>query len=238
MTCAAVGGAVEPYIFMSGRPAVDPIPGMPGDADAADAAMPAGPSGPAQRGVITAEVTAITKAGTTARLTAAAKVPRRRTGWSASDGRHKSATHPAIRASSRVALTTSRLPTGSGLPTSGPTGSPVVRDATYTAMTRAFPAVPSHSHSRVGRHSTTAAQIIWAQAMTRKNTPYRVYSAKCSNMTAKWIAAAPTDSEAKPPSRYGLAVASLVRALSSAKTGVLIPSMLGPSPTRPHPAEG
>jgi hypothetical protein len=137
MTCAAVGGAVEPYIFMSGRPAVVPMSPMPGIAGAAgvpgfDAmpAMPAGPSGPARAGVITAEVTATTKAGTAARLTAVPMAPNRRTGRAASEGRHRSATHPAIRASSRTMLTTSRPPAGSGWPTSGPIGKPVVRDAT------------------------------------------------------------------------------------------------------------
>jgi hypothetical protein len=61
--------------------------------------------------------------------------------------------------------------------------------------------MPSDSHSRDGRHSTSAAQISWAQAVTRKNTPNKVYSAKCSKMTVKWIAAAPADSEATPPRR-------------------------------------
>src|SRR6516164_1126757 len=71
MTCAAVGGAVEPYILMSGRPAVVPMspmpcsPGAPADAedDGDPEAMPAGPSGPAQPGVITAVVAATTSAG-------------------------------------------------------------------------------------------------------------------------------------------------------------------------------
>ncbi len=35
----------------------------------------------------------------------------------------------------------------------------------------AFPAMPSHSHVRDGRQSTTAAQIAWAQEMTRKKAP-------------------------------------------------------------------
>ena len=35
----------------------------------------------------------------------------------------------------------------------------------------AFPAMPSHSQGRDGRQSTTAAQIAWAQEMTRKKTP-------------------------------------------------------------------
>src|SRR5215472_16767423 len=97
---------------------------------------------------------------------------------------------------------------------------------------RAFPAMPSDSHSREGRHSTTAAQISWAQETTRKNTPYRAYSAKCSNMTAKWIAAAPTDSEARPPRIYGLAVGGVARTSWSVKTGALIPGMLGPAAAR------
>ena len=122
---------------------------------------------------MTAAVTTTTKAGTAAMLTAVPMVPKRRTGRSASEGRHSSAAHPAITASSRTALTTSSPPAGSGLPTSGPIGKPVVRDATYTTTTRAFPARPSHSQSRDGRHSTTAAHIIWAHAMTRKNAPYR-----------------------------------------------------------------
>ena len=93
------------------------------------AAMPAGPSGPAQPGVITAVVTAITAAGNAARLAMAANPVRRRTGRSASDGRHSSAAQPAIRASSRMVLTTSRAPNGSVWPLSGPNGRPVVRDA-------------------------------------------------------------------------------------------------------------
>jgi hypothetical protein len=91
--------------------------------------------------------------------------------------------------------------------------------------------MPSHSNSRDGRHSTTAAQIIWAQEITRKNAPYKAYSAKCSNMTAKWIAAAPTDSDARPPRIYGLAVAGVARTPWSLTTGALIPRMLG-SPAR------
>src|SRR5499427_10376731 len=91
---------------------------------------------------------------------------------------------------------------------------------------RAFPAAPSQSHGRDGRHSTKAAQISWAQEITRKNAPYRAYCAKCSNTTAKWIAAAPADSEARPPRIYGLAVAAGARTSSSVKTGALIPGML------------
>src|SRR5215470_4099028 len=241
MTCAAVGGAVDPYIFMSGRPAVVPMSPMPGIAGAAGvpgfAAMPAGPSGPARAGVITAAVTATTKAGTAARLATRATGPMRRTGLSASEGRHSSAAHPATRASSRTVLTTSSPPTGSVWPTSGPSGRPVVRDATYTATTRAFPARPSHSHSRDGRHSTTAAHISWAQEITRKNTPYSAYSAKCSNMTAKWIAAAPADSEARPPRIYGLAVVGVARSSWSVKAGALISRMLGPPARAGHRPE-
>src|ERR1022692_1072142 len=170
MACVAVGGAIVPYIRMSGRPEVDPIPGMPADpadpddpaapADPDDAdAMPAGPSGPAQPGVITAVVASITRAGTTSKAATAAKPPRRRTGRSTRAGRHKRAAHPAIRASSRIPLTTSRPPTGSGWLMSGPIGRPVVREARYTARTRAFPAMPSKSQNRAGRHSATAAQI-------------------------------------------------------------------------------
>src|SRR5215469_12877294 len=97
MTCAAVAGAVEPYIRMSGRPSVVPMSPMPGCAPGAAAddvipdAMPAGPSGPAQPGVITAVVAAITAAGIAAMLAIAAKPARLRTGRSASDGRHSSA---------------------------------------------------------------------------------------------------------------------------------------------------
>ena len=53
------------------------------------------------------------------------------------------------------------------------------------ARTMAFPAMPSHSHSRDGRHTRTVGQINWAQAITRKKTPYRVYSVKWLNTTAK-----------------------------------------------------
>jgi hypothetical protein len=77
MTWAAVGGAVEPYILMSGRPPVDPVPGMLAAADEPEA-MPAGPSGPAQPGVITAVVTAITAAGTATRPAIVPAVPRPR----------------------------------------------------------------------------------------------------------------------------------------------------------------
>src|SRR5215468_4265227 len=176
MTCAAVAGAVEPYIRMSDRPSVVPMsPILGDDADIAEPdnadAMPAGPSGPAQPGVITAVVTAITAAGTAASAAMAAKPVRRRTGWSASDGHNKTAAHPAISANSMIPHTTSRPPNGSVWPLSGPNGKPVMRDARYTAKMMAFPAMPSHSHSRDGRHITTAAQIIWAQAMIRKKTP-------------------------------------------------------------------
>src|SRR2546430_5422852 len=127
MTCAAVGGAVEPYTFMSGRREADSMPGMPGNPDdpapGAAAAMPAGPSGPAQPGTITVVVAATTKAGTAATLARAAR-PRRRTGRSARDGRHQSAAHQAIRANSRNTLTPSRPPNGSAWPASGPTGQP------------------------------------------------------------------------------------------------------------------
>jgi len=51
-----------------------------------------------------------------------------------------------------------------------------LRDATYTAITMAFPAMPSHSLSRHGRHSRTAGHISWAHETTRKKTPYTVYS--------------------------------------------------------------
>src|SRR5215831_6814861 len=228
MTCTAVGGAVEPYVFMSGSPAVDPMPGIPGDARDRDPgepdpdAMPAGPSGPAQPGVITAAVTAITRAGTAARRAKDAAAPRRRTGRSVSDGCASSTAHPVISANSRTVLTTSRPPNGSGRPLSGPIGRPVVRDATYTARMMAFPVRPSHSQGRDGRHSTTAAQISCAQEMTRKNTPYRAYWVKCPKMTVKWIAAAPADSEARPPRRYGLAVAGAARIPRSVNTGALM----------------
>ncbi len=78
------------------------------------------------------------------------------------------------------------------------------------------------SQGRNGRHSTTAAQISCAQEMTRKNTPYRAYWVKCPKMTVKWIAAAPADSEARPPRRYGLAVAGAARIPWSVNTGALI----------------
>src|SRR6185437_10623143 len=98
-TWGAVGGASEPYIFMSGWPAVVPMSPMPaapvldeaGPEEALPdddwAAMPAGPSGPAQPGVITAVVTAITAAGTAASAVTRA-APRGAAGRSASDGRH------------------------------------------------------------------------------------------------------------------------------------------------------
>jgi len=81
-----------------------------------------------------------------------------------------------------------------------------VRDATYTAITMAFPAMPSHSQSRDGRQSRTAGHITWAHEITRKKTPYSVYSSKCSNTTAKWMAAAPMERAARPPRRYGRTV--------------------------------
>src|ERR1700722_17169284 len=134
-------------------------------------AMPAGPSGPAQPGVITAVVAAITATGTAARAAARAKALRGATGRSARDGRHSSATETAISPNSSTQLTTSRAPTDSELCRSGPNGRPAVRDATYTAMTAAFPAMPSHSHSRDGRHSRITGHIICAQEITRKKTP-------------------------------------------------------------------
>src|SRR5262249_45645274 len=180
MTCAAAGGAVVPYILMSGRPPVEPMSPMPGMADAAaDAGDPdaarAGPSGPAQPGVITAAVTATTRAGIAATEAAVARGLRRRTGRSARDGRHSSAAHQAISAASRMTLTMSRAPTASGWLTSGPNGRPAVPDAPYTATIAAFPAMPSPSHHRDGRHSRTAGQISWAHEMTRKKTPYGTY---------------------------------------------------------------
>src|SRR5277367_1283888 len=113
-------------------------------------AMPAGPSGPAQPGVITAVVAAITTTGTATSAAAVATAPRRATGRSASDGRHSSAAQPTITPNSRTQLTTSSAPTDSGLCRSGPNGRPTVRDATYTAITMAIPAMPSHSQSRDG----------------------------------------------------------------------------------------
>src|SRR5215472_8211592 len=100
--CAAVAGAAEPYIRMSGRPSVVPMSPMPGcapgaaadDVDVIPDAMPVGPSGPAQPGVITATVAAITAAGITAMLAMAAKPVRRRTGRPARDGRHSRAAQP------------------------------------------------------------------------------------------------------------------------------------------------
>src|SRR5215470_16815059 len=193
---------------MSGLPSVVPMSPMPkfavldgGCEDMADDepdAMAAGPSGPAQPGVITALVAAITATGTATSAAALAKAPRRATGLSAMDGRHSSTAQPTISPNSRTQLTTSSAPTDSALCRSGPNGRPTVRDATYTATTTMFPAIPSQSQSRDGHHSRTAGQITWAQAITRKKTPYRVYSAKCSNTTAKWMAAAPIESAARP----------------------------------------
>jgi hypothetical protein len=105
-------------------------------------AMPAGPSGPAQPGVIAAVVAAITAAGTATSVATRATVPRRATGRSTRDGRHSSAAHPTISPNSRTQLTTSRAPTDSPWCKSGPNGRPTVRDATYTAITMAFPAMP------------------------------------------------------------------------------------------------
>src|SRR5215470_4601222 len=184
--------------------------------------MPAGPSGPAHPGVITAVVAAITAAGAAASAASRATGPRRATGRSASDGRHSTAAHPAIKANSKTQLITSSAPTGSAWCRSGPNGRPVLRDAAYTAITMAFPAMPSHSQGRDGRHSRIAGQISWAHAITRKKAPYKAYSAKCADMTAKWIAAAPTDSAARPPSRYGRTVAGPMRASSPARTEVLM----------------
>ena len=134
---------------MTGRTTLDDVPD----------AMPAGPSGPAQPGVITAVVAAITAAGTATSAAALTKAPRRATGRSAREGRHSSAAHPTISPNSRTQLTTSSAPTDSGLCTSGPNGRPTVRDATYTAITIAFPPMPSHSQSRDGRQSKTAGHI-------------------------------------------------------------------------------
>src|SRR5258707_1017524 len=152
---------------MSGWPSVVPMSPMPEvtvlDDDWPDddvpAAMPAGPSGPAQPGVITGVVTAITMAGTATSAATRATAPRCATGRSASDGRHRSAAHPTISPNSKTLLTTSSAPTDSAWCKSGPNGSPTVRDATYTAMTMAFPAMPSPSHSRDGRQSRTPGHI-------------------------------------------------------------------------------
>jgi len=109
-----------------------------------------------------------------------------------------------------------------------------VRDATYTAMTMAFPAMPSHIHGRDGRQSRTAGHIIWAHEITRKKMPYRVYSAKCSNTTAKWIAAAPTESAARPPRTYGRALTAGSALTSSLnRTPVLIPTDASFADVRP-----
>src|SRR5579862_5743293 len=93
-------------------------------------------------------------------------------------------------------------------------------------MTPAFPAMPSHSQSRDGRQIRTAGQISWAHEITRKKAPYSAYSSKCSNTTAKWMAAAPTESDARPPRRYGRIVGGLVPASLSSRTRVLIPPRL------------
>jgi hypothetical protein len=95
----------------------------------------------------------------------------------------------------------------------------------YTARTAAFPVMPSHSHSRDGRHSRTAGQISWAQERTRKKTPYSVESLKCSKTTAKWIAAAAADSDERAARRYGLVVADTTWVFSFARTGGLIVRM-------------
>ncbi len=140
-------------------------------------------------------------AGTATSAAARTTAPRRATGRSARDGRHSSAAHPTISPNSRTQLTTSSAPTDSAWCKSGPNGRPAVRDATYTAITMAFPAMPSHSHGRDGRQSRTAGHITWAHEIIRKKTPYSVYSAKCSNTTAKCMAAAPTENAARPPRR-------------------------------------
>src|SRR5215469_7890499 len=188
--------------------------------------MPAGPSGPAQPGVITAAVAATTAAGTAARAAARAAAPRGAAGRPARDGRHSSAAHPAISANSKTPLVTSSGPAGSAWCRSGPNGRPAVRDAAYTATTAAFPAMASSSQGRDGRHSSTAGQISWAHATTRKNTPYSASCAKCSNTTAKCRAAAPADSAARPPRKYGRTVPASVRASSPARTRVLMPLLI------------
>jgi hypothetical protein len=100
-----------------------------------------------------------------------------------------------------------------------------VRDAVYTAITMAFPAMPSHSQSRDGRQRRTAGQITWAHEMTTKKTPYSTHSMKCSNITAKWMDAAPTESAARLPRRHGRTVAGSVRTSLPARTGVLNPEV-------------
>src|SRR6516165_7237781 len=116
-TSDAVGGAVDPYILMSGRPSVDPMSPMPAGEVEDEVmtgfdAMPAGPSGPAQPGVITAVLAAMANTGTASRVAAVATPPPRRVGRSTSDGLHNSAAHPVINANSRTQLMTSKAPTG------------------------------------------------------------------------------------------------------------------------------
>src|SRR5215469_4431658 len=120
---------------MSGRPSVLPMSPMPEvsvldeltvltelaapDDEWADIpddvpdAMPLGPSGPAQPGVITAAVTTITALGTAMSAAARSSAPRRATGRSRRDGRHRSAAHPTMSPNSRTQLTTSNAPTDS-----------------------------------------------------------------------------------------------------------------------------
>src|ERR1700745_3486152 len=98
--------------------------------------------------------------------------------------------------------------------------------------------MPSHSHGRDGRHSSTAGHISWAQDSTRKKTPYSAYSAKCSKVTAKWMAAAPADRAARAPARDRRTVAGGVRAWPPVTTGVVMPRMLGARPRRRHQPAG
>src|ERR1700735_308076 len=88
--------------------------------------------------------------------------------------------------------------------------------------------MPSHSQAATRRAASasatrTAGHTSWAQARTKTNPPNREYSSKCSNITAKWIAAAPAESAAKAPSSRGRAVEGLVRAsVPSARARVVM----------------
>ena len=74
-----------------------------------------------------------------------------------SEGRHRSAAHPAIRASSRIALTRSIPPSLGMVPSPGRSATRWARGHVDHEDERVSGA-PSHSQSRDGRHSTTAAQ--------------------------------------------------------------------------------
>ena len=61
-----------------------------------------------------------------------------------------------------------------------------MRDAAYTAMTAAFPAMPSHSHSRDGPPEQDRGPLLtWAHEITRKKTPYSTYSEEVLEYNSK-----------------------------------------------------